>query len=245
MGDISVTTIGVGRTFLESVQLALRGCGLVQPSTLANPDKSVAVAMNAAQHALSRIWSYSDWAFREQWEEIELLESKFWYPLSEDFEEMLVGPRASAGIAGLQFKEYRELLGLEPGLRFPAEGGGLDMATEEAGATQYDGEPQIFTLASHYIGIYPRPSADFITVCPVLWYSYRCICPFLVADGDLLRIDSSLLLAHHYLTMAGIKESLMYQDAPIDEQRAASVLKKVAIRRLYRNDGNYTFHPGY
>lgn len=218
---ISVVQTPGDRTFLQSVQRAIRSIGEAAPSTLANPTPRIRMAMQAVEDARDEVFYRAMWDFREKFKVVTFTANEPWYALDDDFHDFLTDP--SFGVLGYgppEFRPWRKVLEAFPDMRSaPPGSGGADLTTASqlSANTYLFGQPSIYTRYDRYIGFFAIPDAAFVAICPNAVFTYKSHAPYLESDEDTLGLPRNLWQAHQLLADAITKKAAGFDDWKADE----------------------------
>ena len=170
--------------------------------------------MRAVNDAIEIIYAAAKWPWREKHLEITTIENTMWYEVPDDFDLISTAPRYDSVVGRLSYLPIAELYHRNQELRATPPGTSVSLATAIQHLSHtYFGTPNVYSLTSDAVGLFPIPDADFIADQPTLLLSYYRHPVELVADNDLVDMPKNLWFAHHQLALGLYKQVLEFSDA--------------------------------
>lgn len=238
------------RTFLQSVQRIINAVQETQPSSLTSPSLRTTQAMNACNEALVRIWTANRWRWRYRWIYLDMEDTVFMYELPDDFDQDGSTLMRVNDWTPMPYTDYHRLMQQHPQLAIAdptiySEGGAsfiARIATMIGDDASLGGIPDTWSIVGDYVALFPVPwdadvDSDDWDEKERMMMGYYGSVKELSAATDTLPIPTDLYSAHHWLSLAYLKEAMSYQDFQADEARGERLLKvAVARSKVMEND---------
>ena len=237
---------GVQRTFIQSVNNIITAIGEAAAATLINPSRRVEIAMRGVIKARDRVYYKSAWEFRRGHFRIELENDQMWYELPSDYHKMKTGISRNTQAQTLNMFTYEQLMEQNPDLRaFPPGSAVSDLVTilQLASQDHNFGAPELYVIVDQYIGLYPIPDEDFVTLEGSLYSTYTKHAPLLASDNDDVGLPRNLWGCMDLLASSYLKRALEFTDWVADQQMGEDELSQESSGRKEYKDNTNEFDP--
>lgn len=225
------------RTYLDAIRSLLVAVGVPAPATVDGATKNTLSAGEYVNTAAEIIWNWTDWPWKREPFFIDLIPEGHdgpgvWYPLPDDFAEIVIEPLAPYGCPRILYVEYETLMSAFPGFRFPTPDYQTEEMIEELDESVFfRGPPQFYTLYRDFMGFYPAPSAEYAEEIKKLVAHYVPVYRRMEEDGDPLPIAAELRPAHAALALGLYKQTYEHGDAQADQSRGYELIKRAVLRK--------------
>jgi len=254
-------------TLLKTVRRTMRSVGLPAPASLAPSGDRLAMAINAVDTAVCRVWNAAKWDWRSRWKVLEIEPGD--YPaiaLPADFSEMGANPHCPGLGRPLEPISYHQLVSEIPHLaHFPLDetGTGSDLSpfTDVAEVLtelldeNRQGTPRVWAIYGRHLFWYPALSESDLTAINPDYTVLTVVFSYFGAYEDMqdaidtgtnqvILIPDSMMPIVYNLASGYLGADLEYPAAGTYEARGEKLLMQAIAKRRQNQPDMAQFRTG-